>query len=143
MCYVTKIVKLCVNFVSVYLKVQKWTQTDTKVTLHPPPPPGNFYWCQMKGMANIRLFYSCAMVLILPWLKDIAHFVFYDCNIRRHRFSLCDLSQLSVYLSFCLSVLLSFLLSVLLSICWYVCPSYCQAALLSVFPYQKTFLVTN
>ena len=25
-------VKLCVHFVSVCLKVQKWTQTDTKVT---------------------------------------------------------------------------------------------------------------
>ena len=29
-------VMLCVNFVSVCLKDQKWPQTDTKVTLHPP-----------------------------------------------------------------------------------------------------------
>ena len=61
------IVKLCVHFVSVCLKVKKWTQTDTKVTLHPThPPPGNFFWCQMKGMAKIRLFYSGDIALILP-----------------------------------------------------------------------------
>ena len=40
---------LCV-YVSVCLKDQKWTQTDTKVTLHPPPE--NFFWSQMKGMAK-------------------------------------------------------------------------------------------
>ena len=47
------------------LKVQKWTQTDTNVTFHPTHPPENFFWCQMKGMAKIRLFYSCIKVLIL------------------------------------------------------------------------------
>ena len=50
--------------------LRKWTQTDTKVTFHPPPtthpPPGNFFWSQMKGMAKIRLFYSGDMALILP-----------------------------------------------------------------------------
>ena len=34
-------------------------------------PPGNFFWCQMKVMAKIRLFYSSAMALILPQLEDI------------------------------------------------------------------------
>ena len=57
------IVKLCVHFVSVCLKVQKWRQTETKVTFHPPE---NFFLSQMKGMAKIRLFYSGAMALILP-----------------------------------------------------------------------------
>ena len=35
------IVKLCVHFVSMchVSRSQKWTQTDTKVTFHPPPPP--------------------------------------------------------------------------------------------------------
>ena len=55
------------------LCVQKWTQTDTKVTFHPPTqpahptrPPENFFWSQMKGMAKIRLFYSNALAFILP-----------------------------------------------------------------------------
>ena len=35
-----KIVKLCVHFcVCVSKSLRKWTQTDTKVTFHPPPPP--------------------------------------------------------------------------------------------------------
>ena len=69
----------CVH-VSVCLKVQNWTQTDTKVTFHPPPPPAtqhppeNFFWSQMKGMTKIRLLYSSAMALILRQLKDITHF---------------------------------------------------------------------
>ena len=48
---------------------KKWTQTDTKVFFQPPPSPPtrNFFWCQMKGLAKIRLFYSGAMALILPW----------------------------------------------------------------------------
>ena len=29
------------------LCVQKWTETDTKVTFH--PPTRNFFWSQMKG----------------------------------------------------------------------------------------------
>ena len=33
---------------------------------HRHPPPENFFWCQMKGMAKIRLFYSGDMALILP-----------------------------------------------------------------------------
>ena len=44
------------------------------------------FWSEMKGvakikrychfgMAKIRLFYSGAMALILPWLKDITNFV--------------------------------------------------------------------
>ena len=35
------VVKLCVHFVSMchVSRSQKWTQTDTKVTFHPPPPP--------------------------------------------------------------------------------------------------------
>ena len=34
------IVKLCVHFcVCVSKSLRKWTQTDTKVTFHPPPPP--------------------------------------------------------------------------------------------------------
>ena len=49
-----KIVKLCVHFVSVCLKVQNWTQTDAKVIFHP----------------KIRLIYSGAMVLILLRFKD-------------------------------------------------------------------------
>ena len=68
---ITKIVKLCVHFCVCVSKIlRKWTQTDTKVTFHPPPtthpPPGNFFWSQMKGMAKIRLFYSGDMALILP-----------------------------------------------------------------------------
>ena len=64
--------------VCVSKSLRKWTQTDTKVTFHPPPPPPppeNFFWSQMKGMAKIRLFYSSAMELIFPWLKDIINFV--------------------------------------------------------------------
>ena len=78
---------LCV-YVSKNLR--KWTQTDTKVTFHPThhPPPGNFFWSQMKGMAKIKLFYSSAMALILPRLKDIAHFVFLWLYIRTQRFCL-------------------------------------------------------
>ena len=68
-----------VNFVSVCLKVKKWTQTDTKVTFHPSSPENSF-WYQMKGMAKIRHFYSGAMVLILRQLKDIGYFVFYVCT---------------------------------------------------------------
>ena len=68
------IVKLCVHFVSVCLKVQKWRQTETKVTFHPPE---NFFLSQMKGMAKIRLFYSGAMALILPQWKNITLFVFF------------------------------------------------------------------
>ena len=34
---ISGVVKLCVHFVSVSLKVKKWTQTDTKVSHHPPP----------------------------------------------------------------------------------------------------------
>ena len=45
---------------------------------HPTHPPGNIFWCQMKGIAKIRLFVSSIMVLILLPLKDIAHFVFYN-----------------------------------------------------------------
>ena len=60
-------------------KSLKLTQTDTKVTFHPPPTM-KLFGSQMKGMAKIRLFYSGAMAFILPCLKDIAHFVFYDGN---------------------------------------------------------------
>ena len=62
------IVKLCLHFcVCVSKSLRKWTQTDTKVTLHPPTcPPENFFWSQMKGMAKIRLFYSGDMAFILP-----------------------------------------------------------------------------
>ena len=52
--------------VCVSKSLRKWTQTDTKVTFHPPTPPENFFWSQMKGMAKIRLFYSGDMALILP-----------------------------------------------------------------------------
>ena len=55
--------KNIVHFVSVCLKVHKWRQTETKVTFHPPE---NFFLSQMRGLANIRLFYSGAMALILP-----------------------------------------------------------------------------
>ena len=39
---------------SVYLKVQKWPQTDTKVTFHPTPTNKEIFLCQMKGMAKIQ-----------------------------------------------------------------------------------------
>ena len=63
---------------SVCIKVQKWRQTETKVTFRPPE---NFFLSQMKGMAKIRLFYSGAMALILPQLKDIANFVYKLINV--------------------------------------------------------------
>ena len=59
----------CPFCVCVSKSIKKWSQTDTKVTFHPPPPlppPENFFWSQMKGMAKIRLFYSGDMALILP-----------------------------------------------------------------------------
>ena len=68
------LVSVCVHFVSVCLKVQKWRQTETKVIFHPPE---NFFLSQMKGMAKIRLFYSGAMVLILPQWKNITHVIFH------------------------------------------------------------------
>ena len=50
--YVRKILifMLCVYFVSVCLKVQKWTQTDIKVTFHPPThySPWNFLPSSVK-----------------------------------------------------------------------------------------------
>ena len=75
---IVTIVKLYVHFVSACLKGQKWIQTKTKVTFH-QPPTRKLFWFQMKGMAKIRLFYFITMVLILPWLKDIAHLVFNVC----------------------------------------------------------------
>ena len=60
-------VSVCSKMCLCVLCVQKWTQTDTKVTFQPPTrPPENFFWSQMKDMAKIRLFYSGAMALILP-----------------------------------------------------------------------------
>ena len=38
----------------------------------------------MKDMTKIRLFYSGAMTLIFPGLKDIGHFV-YDCVKGGHK----------------------------------------------------------
>merc|ERR1712173_105258 len=65
------VVKLCVHFcVCVSKSLRKWTQTDTKVTFH-PPPTRKLFWSQMKGMAKIRLFYSGDMALILPQLTLI------------------------------------------------------------------------
>ena len=63
-CVCVSVCQLDVCFVSVCLKVQKWTHTDTKVTFHPLPE--NFFWSQIKGMAKIRLSYSGDMALILP-----------------------------------------------------------------------------
>ena len=60
------IVKLCVHFVSVCIKVQKWRQTETKVTFHPPE---NFFLSQMKGMAKIRLFFRCYGIDFAPIKK--------------------------------------------------------------------------
>ena len=102
---IEKIVKLCVHFcVCVSKSLRKWTQTDTKVTFHQPDtchrhhhPPEKLFWSQMKGMAKIRLFYSGAMVLILPRFKDITHFVVYDSH---------SVIALFICLSFCLLVLL-------------------------------------
>ena len=66
------IVKLCVHFVSVCPCVLKFKNRH-RLTLKSlftrhrhPPPPENFFWSQMKGMAKIRHFYSGDMALILP-----------------------------------------------------------------------------
>ena len=81
------IVKLCVHFVSVCLKVQKWIQIDTKVTFHPTNQPENFFCCQMKGMAKIIFFLQYYGI---DFAQLIGHFIF----IRRRRLSLWKLSQL-------------------------------------------------
>ena len=110
----SSIVKLCVHFVAMCLKVQKWTLTDTKVTFPPTPtthhlPTRKLFWCQMKGTAKILLFYSGAMALILTRLKDITHFVFYDCYKEAKILPLWCHSTLclsvcpSIYCSVCLS----------------------------------------
>ena len=56
-----QILKLYVNFVYVCLKDQKLTQTNTKVTLHPPPTSGKVFPPQMNGMVKYTVFYSSDM----------------------------------------------------------------------------------
>ena len=95
-------------------------------------------------MAKIRLFYSSAMALIYPQLKDIPHFVFMIAYKETKILPLSSPSTLclygfsSVWWSFSLSVHLLVLLSVFcLFVFMFVCLSFrlsgCQAVLLSLF----------
>ena len=137
---------------------KKWTQTDTKVTFHPiHHPQENLFWSQMRGMAKIRIFYSSAIALILPRLKDITHFVFMIVYKEPKILTLWSLSTLFlvcpsvcwyfyvlVLLPICLSVPLTVLHSFFLSVCLSVgmsvlltvrpsfCLSFCLSVLLTV-----------
>ena len=102
-----------------------------------PTSTVTFFWCQMKGMDKIRLYYSSAMELILPQLKDNVGFVFYDCKKKKMILPLCSLNSLLICLSFCplvhLSVCLSFCLLILLSVDPSVCLSFCLFFFLSFY----------
>ena len=76
------------------------------------PPTNKLFWSHMKGMAKVRLFYSSAMALILPQLKEIVHFVFFLIVYKEAqiRFTL----QLSVCLSFLFCLISLSVFSVLL-----------------------------
>ena len=107
------VVKLCVHFVSVCLcvkkvsilclvsvclKVQKWTQTDTKVTFHPPPPPPPppatrklFLVLNERYDQNKTFLLWCYGIDFAP-IKRYHPFCFLWLYIRRQRLSLYDLS---------------------------------------------------
>ena len=71
---------------------------------HPPPTTRNLFLVSNERYGQNRLFYSGATALILPWLKDIAHFVF--MIVHKEFLPLWSLTTLSVLLS-----------SLLLSVC--------------------------
>ena len=112
------LVSVCV---CVSKSLRKWTQTDTKVTFHPPTR-------KLFLISNER--YGKNKTFLLRWygidfapIKRYCPFCFLWLYIRRQRFSLCDVSQISVFMSV--------LLSVSHSVCFSVCPSsFCP----SVFP---------
>ena len=75
------------------LKVQKWTQTDTKVTFHLPPPTTR----KLFLISNER--YGKNKTFLLRWygidfalIKRYRQFCFLWLYIRRQRLSLYDLS---------------------------------------------------
>ena len=71
-------------------------QSLTRFLLRPPQPPTihNFFLSQKKDLTKTRHFYSSAMALILPQLKDIANFVLK---------LICFLCTISLSLSVCLT----------------------------------------
>ena len=69
------------------------------------PPPQNYFWSHMKGMVKIRPFLLWWYGTNFPPIKRCCLFCFLWLYIRRHRFSLQDLCQLSVCLPVCLSFL--------------------------------------
>ena len=103
----------------IFIKQLIFEKLDTLFTRHPPE---NCFWCQMKGMAKIRLLLWCYGIDFAP-IRRYSPFCFLWLNIRRLRFSLCDLSvYMSVLLSVgplsvCTYVLLTVLHSFFLSVC--------------------------
>ena len=111
------------------LKVQKWTQNDTKVTFQPHtahPPPTRKLFLVSNGQ-NKTFLLRCYGIDFAP-IKRYHSFCFLWLYIRRQRLSLYDLSQLSVlYLSVCLFFFFC------VCLLFFVCSLFCQYVCLSLF----------
>ena len=96
-------IAICIKYVRLQVSLHlKFTDRYLSNSFFPfLPPTKKLFRSQMKGRTNIRLIYSSAMALILPQLKDIAPLIYW-LYIRRHRFPLYDLSQITVCLYVCL-----------------------------------------
>ena len=70
------IVKLCVHFVSVCLSVQKWTQTETKVTFHPPVHQKTFLVSNERYGRNKTFLLRCYGIDFAP-IKRYHPFYFF------------------------------------------------------------------
>ena len=115
---------------SVCLKVWKRTQTDTKVTFHPPAIATRklFLVSNERYGQNKTFLLWCYGIDCAPIKRNSPFCFFLWLYIRRLRFSLCDLS---VYISDLLSVFLTALHYFFLFLS--VCPSDSQVVLLSVW----------
>ena len=92
------IVKLFVHF-NLWSFLWKWTKTDTKVTFHPPPTM-KLFLVSYERYGQINTFYSGAMALILPQLKDIINFALYISSLS----TLCSISFFTLFLFSLLSL---------------------------------------
>ena len=120
------VVKLCVHFVSMchVSRSQKWTQTDTKVTFHHPPPthPPTILWSYGTGFASIKR-YDQFCVFTVVYKEAQIHplltlFILFSCS------------------SFCSNCLPSYLSLRLLSAC---SPSLYSLSLCSLFSFTSFF----
>ena len=111
---IQKIVKLCVHFVSMCLKVQKWTQTDTKshfshtTTTH---PPGNFF----LNKTFLLQWHGVDLALIKRYHPFCLFMIVYKKAKIDNPSKLSVLYLSAVFFSFCLSVFFFFLSAVFLS----------------------------